>query len=227
MKENLTLEQLLAIRDGDVSKLQDDIVNGDDCQRQLKALDSVAGAFFLEAEMPPPSNAYAKIQAAIEDKQRLQKAQEQQTLQMMAASQTSGKSPRWQSISSAIYTLAFAVAFTGLVSLYSSHRENEFAVQSNLALQANIQALKDNSRGLEYVLQSVGARNDILSNTDRLEADRLYWRLMMVDQKIQEGNRNENPNEEQISLWRDRVDTLTQLNQLYYTNQSLLDNSEL
>lgn len=227
MTNHASLEQLLEIRDGEASPAQAHVSQCDFCQEQLTALDNPAGLLFLEAETPPPPNAYAKIQAALEEKRRMQQASETPMLHAMPEVQGAVTSSRWQSTSTAIYTLAFAVAFTGLVSLYSSQRESEFAAQNNLALQASIQALKDNSRGLEHVLQSVGARGDILSNTDRLEADRLYWRLMMVDQKIQEGNRNENFDEEQVSLWRDRVDTLTQLNQLYYTNKSLLDSSEL
>jgi len=110
--------------------------------------------------------------------------------------------------------------FTGLVSLYTFQGQQQARIETQ-ALQASIQSLMDNSRGLESVLQQVADQDGTLASVDSATAERLQWRLMMVDQKIHESESSDTVSYEQIKeLWADRIDALTALNTLYYTNQA-------
>lgn len=132
----------------------------------------------------------------------------------------------WTSVNTAIYSLTAAVMFTGLVSLYTFHGQEDSRIESR-ALQASIQSLMDNSRGLESVLQQVAAQNNAFTSSDQSVVERLQWRLMLVDQKIHESESSDDASYEQIkALWAARIDALTELNQLYYTNQVAVTSGE-
>lgn len=216
-----TLEQLLMIRDGEPCKAAQHVAQCAQCQAHVSALDVPSSYLFLEAEVPPPVEGWKKIQARIQ-------SSTDQTSKPQDSGSVLASISKWHSLSSALYALSIAVVFTGVATLYSSQRQSDLASQNYLAMQNSIQALKDNSRGLEQVLQKVEARqSDLLTGKDQLAAERLYWQLMMVDQEIQESSRTQAMDNEQMRLlWEDRVNALTQLNQLYYANQSLISDTQ-
>jgi len=143
------------------------------------------------------------------------------------ASSISASKPKfWASINTAIYSLAAAVMFTGMVSFYTSQDQQQTRLETR-ALNASIQTLMDSSRGLENVLHEVIAQNRNLAISDQALADRLQWQLMLVDQEIHESERSDELSYEQVkALWNKRVNALTELNKLYYTNQVAVNDAQ-
>ena len=98
-------------------------------------------------------------------------------------------------------------------------------------MQANIQELMLNSRGMERALQRVAMQSDLLSGAEQSQADRLHWRLAYVDRLIQDNNMQtvgaQYATEQVEELWSERIRALTQLNQLYYQRRQTLNDSEI
>ncbi len=235
--EHALLEELVAIRDGDISAVAAHVDECVFCQARLEEVHctarSLQEALLFEAELPVPSAVWTKLETQLENQSSVEFGHVNTEAYVPRdktffgpqshGDQLSGhlalKPSFWTSINSAIYSLAAAVMFTGAVSLYTFHGQQGSRVETQ-ALQASIQSLMDNSRGLESVLQQVAARNSVLTLSDQSTVERLQWRLMLVDEKIHESESTDDISYEQIkALWAARIDALTELNQLYYTNQ--------
>lgn len=235
-----SLDDLISIRDGEWRAVSAHISDCEFCQARLEEVysagEKLKDHLLFEAERPVPTTAWAAIQAQLEERgsdthvlpmgfAASEAINEQSTAgQIIAGSKTTSF---WSSINTAIYSLAAAIVFTGSVSLYTFQGQQQARVEAR-ELQASIQSLMDNSRGLESVLQEVAAQNSALSLSDQSAVERLQWRLMMVDQKIHESESSDDVSYEQIkALWADRIDALNELNRLYYTNQVSMNNGEI
>lgn len=227
--EHASISDLVAMRDGERPTAHAHVAQCVFCQTRLEEVYSSAkslqDALIFEAELPVPANVWANLQEHLQAQPNSHNGVEGSSDDQVVSTgllqtQLAGQKPSfWTSVNSAIYSLAAAVMFTGMVSLYTFHGQQDSRVQSQ-ALQASIQSLMDNSRGLESVLQQVAAQNSALTLSDQSAAERLQWRLMLVDQQIHESESSDDASYEQIkALWAARIDALTELNQLYYTNQ--------
>jgi hypothetical protein len=128
------------------------------------------------------------------------------------------------SLSKPIYALAASIAFVGIVSVFMFSQQQNEQMQTQI-MQASLNELMLNSRGLEHVLQRVADQNQALGVASQKAADRLYWRLTNVDQLI---NQVSPDNTERMEvLWSDRIEALNALNQIYYQQQSTLTTSEI
>lgn len=235
-----SLDDLISIRDGEWRAASAHISDCEFCQARLEEVHSAGEELrdhlLFEAERPVPKTAWAAIQAQIAERdsntlsQTMGFASSAPSIEHTSAQNVfaGGKATSfWSSINTAIYSLAAAIVFTGSVSLYTFQGQQQARVEAR-ELQASIQSLMDNSRGLESVLQEVAAQNSALSLSDQSAVERLQWRLMMVDQKIHESESSNDVSYEQIkALWADRIDALNELNKLYYTNQVSMNNGEI
>ena len=130
------------------------------------------------------------------------------------------------SLTRAIYTLAASIAFVGLISVFMLNQQNTQQQRASNQMQASINQLMLNSRGLETVLQQVVAQNDVLSDDDRAAAERLYWKLTYVDQELQATNSDSQQDAERLQiLWSDRVEVLNELNRLFYQRKDNVVNA--
>ncbi len=227
-----TLAELVSIRDGEKLAIRSHVEQCTFCQSRLEEVYSVAAslhdAMMFQAELPVPETAWAAIQSKLEE-QRISadgsslNANQHTEHAVSLDAHVISKPSIWSSVNTAIYSLAAAVMFTGMVSLYTSQGQQQVKIETQ-ALQASIQGLMDSSRGLESVLQGVAAQNRTLAFADASEVERLKWRLMLVDQRIHESEESGDISYETVkSLWGERVDALTQLNKLYYTNQVAIE----
>ena len=135
-------------------------------------------------------------------------------------------SQRQNSLSRAIYALAASILVTGFIGLYMFGQQGP-GQQQDQFMQASIQDLMLDSRGMERALQKVALQKELLTVAERSVADRLYWRLAYVDQMIHDNDADGNDPVRIEALWNERVDALTELNQLYYQRQQALDESEI
>lgn len=219
-----SIDQLLEIKDGLENSLSGHVQNCDHCQAELRELQSLNQAIFDTANSVPPTRVFDRIQASLAAENN--SSDEFAPLALVAVS-TKPQS-RWASLNTAIYTLAFSILVTGLVGFYTINNQQTVAFQQTEQLQASIEQLMLNSRGLESVLTRVKAQDNGLSPAERDVADRLYWRLMYVDQMIHEsyGQDQQDPQKMQV-LWGDRVNALTELNQLYYGGPTNVGDPEI
>ena len=68
----------------------------------------------------------------------------------------------------------------------------------------------------------------MLSSAEQSAAERLYWRLSYVDQMIHENSASSETNPERVkTLWNERIEALTGLNQIYYQRKQEFDDSEI
>ena len=233
-----SLEELLAIRDGEQIDKSSHVNTCTFCQARLEdvfsAASSLQATMLFDADLPVPSGVWNSL----EDKLRAKGVTEIDSTAGVSesllsesnisinnasnlnASNLSASKPKfWTSINTAIYSLAAAVMFTGMVNFYNSQDQQQTQLETR-TLNASIQTLMDSSRGLENVLHEVIAQNRNLAISDQVLADRLQWQLMLVDQEIHESERSDELSYEQVrALWDKRVNALTELNKLYYTNQ--------
>ncbi|NND82011.1 MAG: hypothetical protein HKN50_06235 [Gammaproteobacteria bacterium] len=216
-----SIEQLLQIKDGETLAISAHVHECELCRSELAALGEVGQALFFAAEQPVPAGMWQRIEraAAAHEATALDHYVDAGTapdeLVMAAARQ-----PRWSSLSAAIYTLALSVFVTGMVLFYGNNVQQNQSLQQTQLLQASMTELMLNSRGLEQVLQRASLQNELLSDSERNMVERLHWRLQYVDQMIQENNAPEQGDQERIkTLWNERIDTLNELNQLYYSAQ--------
>ncbi len=228
-----SLTDLMSIRDGDRSTAFTHVQQCEFCQARLEEVHTAArnvhDSMLFEAELPVPTRVWANIEAQLRANgiSELEPHGGAVNTELLLAQQTVKKQSMWSSINTAIYSLAAAVMFTGLVSLYTFQGQQQSLAETQ-ALQASIQSLMDNSRGLESVLQQAANDDGALAVSDQSLVERLQWRLMLVDQKIHESESSDDISYEQIkALWAERIDALTQLNQLYYTNQVAVNDGEI
>lgn len=207
------IEQLLDIKDGLETSMSGHVQSCDHCTAELRELQSLTQAMYDTANMSPPSHVFDRIQASLSTSDNELNGQVPQNLIAAAATPSS----RWGSLNTAIYTLALSILVTGLVGFYSLNSQQTVAFKQAEELQASIEQLMLNSRGLESVLQRVNDQSSGLTVAERDVADRLYWRLMYVDQMIHEnnGNYDADPKKTKV-LWGDRVEALTELNELFF-----------
>lgn len=236
--EHATLKELLAIRDGEYSTKLDHVSQCSFCQARLEEVYSAAAnlqsSLMFEADLPVPERVWTQLERRLREKGVSENDHQSpwstaQPTNVVAAMSTKAKPSFWSSINAAIYSLAAAIMFTGMVSLYNSNNQNQSQFETQ-ALQASIQNLMDSSRGLESVLQEVVTQNQSRSAglANQSEIDRLKWQLMLVDQKINESEQTDSVSYEDVkALWGERVETLTELNKLYYSNQVAKSSGEI
>jgi hypothetical protein len=223
------IEDLLAINDGEHNsvseKTREHVQSCADCQRQLNALattlENVGPTMLKEFDYEPSAEVWTRVQNSIESKTN------SATTELASTASVSNvlpmRSGNVQSLTRAVYALAASIAFVGLVSvfMFSGNSQNQQA----LLLQASVDQLMTNSRGLEQSLQQVVKQNEVLSVANQQAADRLYWRLTYVDQLIQDASP---ANSEQLQvLWNDRVEALNELNKLYFERDIGVSRSEI
>ena len=209
-----TIEQLLDIKDGIESPMTEHVETCELCQAELAYLQKMGEQVFDAMDTEPPSGSWDRILA-------------ESGLQNNVADNLHYLEPakNHNPLSRAIYTLAASIMFVGLVSIFMVSQQNSVR-QQNDQMQATINQLMLNSRGLETVLQQVVVQNETLSEADRAAAERLYWRLTYVDQALHEANPDEPEDAERIKiLWSDRIEVLNELNRLFYQRQDALASS--
>lgn len=224
------IDDLLAINDGDHNgvsqETREHVQSCDDCQQQLNSvaatLGNVGPTMFKEFDHEPREDVWARVQNSINSKTSPAETVLVSTtgISNVLPMRSSGNV---QSLTRAIYALAASIAFVGLVSVFmlSGNSQNQQA----LLLQASVDQLMTNSRGLEQSLQQVVKQNEVLSVANQQAADRLYWRLTYVDQLIQDASP---ANSEQLQvLWNDRVEALNELNKLYFERDIGVSRSEI
>ena len=234
VNEHASLSDLVAMRDGERVATAAHVERCEFCQARLEEVysnaKSLQDTLLFEAELPVPAAVWSNLEQHLRDTTvaddhtppDIATVQHNPTI----GSYAHAKPSFWSSVNTAIYSLTAAVVFTGLVSLYTFQGQQDSRIETR-ALQASIQSLMDSSRGLENVLENVVAQNSTLTLSDQSAAERLQWRLMLVDQKIHESESSGDVSYEQIkALWASRIDALTELNQLYYTNQVAVNDGE-
>ncbi len=240
VNEHATLSDLIMIRDGGENDKDAHVRDCQFCQARLEdvcaAAQSLQNTLLFSAELPVPASAWQRIESKLRERgiteqydaldpvgqqDNRRDADPNSSLDYALSPKTAAsKAPFWASVNTAIYSLALAIVFTGGVSLYTFNGQQEARVEAR-ELQASIQNLMDNSRGLESVLQQVADQRNgnVMSVADRSAIDRLQWRLMLVDQQIHESESSDDVTYDQIkALWGERIEALTELNELYYAN---------
>jgi hypothetical protein len=225
-----TIEQLLEIKDGQQNSASNHVQSCECCQQELHALRELNEQLFVAADLAPSPELWERIRRSSQTlKESQQTASELASAPIELVAAHSGQSAvvQQRTLSNAIYTLAASILVTGFIGLYLF--SNSIGGQSqNELLQANIQQLMINSRGMEQALKDVSIQSELLTTAQRSEADRLYWQLAYVDQMIHESNvdAKSDPQRTEV-LWNNRVKALRKLNQLYYERQKTLDESEI
>lgn len=253
MNENMhaTTEQLLEIKDGLTNSVSAHVEGCRHCQDELQQLLCLNNQLFDAADQQPRPELWSRIVASVEmnddpdssndgqegssaiavgtiaQERSLSGSAEHTNVPTELLLANSSSLNNTQSLSKAIYSLAASVLLTGFIGLYIFGQQGSSNQQAAL-LQANIQELMLNSRGMELALQNVSLQSGVLSRSEQSAAERLYWRLTYVDQMIHEDNADAESNPERIkTLWNERIDALTGLNQIYNQRQQELDDSEI
>lgn len=243
-----TTEQLLEIKDGLSNSVAAHVKECQFCQNELEELRCLNSQMFDAANQQPRPELWRRIVASLKmtsDVQNVQEGGNKVALRAIAEERSLSSSAEHadvpielliasssqlnntQSLSKAIYSLAASVLVTGFIGLYVFGQQSPSNQQAAL-LQANIQELMLNSRGMELALQNVSLQSELLSSSEQSAAERLYWRLTYVDQMIHEDSADNESNPERIkTLWNERIDALTGLNQIYNQRQQELDDSEI
>jgi hypothetical protein len=248
-------EQLLEIRDGLANDVSSHVASCTQCQAELQGLRVLSQALLDVGNDSARPGVWARILTSAEglnpwlpddrannDSQARglnlsnSMAGADVPLDLLIADQAAGNNSNHslfanaRSLTAAVYTLAGSIFVTGFFGLYM-FQQGDANNQQTQMMQANIQALMLNSRGMERSLQSVSMQSDLLSGPEQSQADRLHWRLARVDRLIQDNNMQsvgaQYASEQVEELWAERIRALTQLNQLYYQRQQTLDDSEI
>lgn len=213
------IDQLLDIINGEQSSMLEHVTDCKQCQSALGELQSfeyeVGLQLFDAADKVPSDDVWNRIQSSLEP---------QPLVAPVVNNVLAFSSTPQQSLTRAVYALAASIAFVGVVSVFMFSQQQSTQLQSQV-IQASLNELMLNSRGLEHVLQKVADQNQALSVVNQKAADRLYWRLTYVDQLIDQAS-PENPERMEV-LWNDRIDALNALNQIYYQRDSTLNAPEI
>ena len=213
-----TIEQLNELRDGLSNEMATHVQSCTQCQAEMAYLDKMAKEIFAAADQAPSDDAWQRILAASD----LPTAKIMPLNTPMPPATANPNS----SLTRAIYTLAASIAFVGLISVFMLNQQSTQQQRASHQMQASINQLMLNSRGLETVLQQVVAQNDVLSEDDRAAAERLYWKLTYVDQELQATNSDSQHDAERLQiLWSDRVEVLNELNRLFYQRKDNVVNA--
>lgn len=213
-----TIEQLNELRDGLSNEMATHVQSCTQCQAEMAYLDKMAKEIFDAADQAPSDDAWQRILAASD----LPTAKIMPLNTPMPLATANPNS----SLTRAIYTLAASIAFVGLISVFMLNQQSTQQQRASHQMQASINQLMLNSRGLETVLQQVVAQNDVLSEDDRAAAERLYWKLTYVDQELQATNSDSQHDAERLQiLWSDRVEVLNELNRLFYQRKDNVVNA--
>lgn len=214
-----TIEQLTEIRDGLDTPMTDHVQSCEQCQAEMAYLDKLAGQVFASVDQKPSDAAW----------QRILEASSLQTASVVGfppVQQDSQIGKPNTSLTRAIYTLAASIAFVGLISVFMVTQQTSQQQQATSQMQASINQLMLNSRGLENVLQQVVVQEDGLSESDKAAAERLYWKLTSVDQALQDAKPDTPEDAERLRiLWTDRVEVLNELNRLFYQRRDNVINA--
>ena len=227
-----TIEQLLEIKDGHQNGASLHLTGCERCQAELAALEMLNDGLFEAADAVPRPEVWDRIEQSAAANQTDSLTPTVPAELLAAQAQAYGNAGvvaanQQRSISHAIYTLAASILVTGFIGLYMFSQNINSQTQNEL-LQANIQQLMINSRGMEQALQQVSLQSELLSAAERSETDRLYWQLAYLDQKIHDSSSELESNPQRLEvLWNNRIQALRELNQIYYQRQQELDDSEL
>lgn len=219
-----TIEQILEIIEGEQNAASAHVRDCERCQQEIVALKALSQQLFDEADQVPDAALWDRIEATVSNAgDNSGSAGNVAPVKRLDFQHASQQRP----LSYAIYTLAASILITGFIGLFVfSHNLNDRS-QTEL-LQANIQQLMINSRGMEQALEKVSLQSELLTASERSQADRLYWQLAYLDQRIHESNVDVSTDPQRVEvLWNDRVQALRDLNQLYYRRQQALDDSEI
>lgn len=224
-----TNEQLLEIIDGEQCEMSQHVSSCEHCQialTELKSFQSDIGKqMFAVADRVPSDGVWEKIQSSLDQEHFDANSLDQQAdvIQQPSNVHPLVAVPQ-HSLSRPIYALAASIAFVGIVSVFMFSQQQNNQLQTQI-MQASLNELMLNSRGLEHALQKVADQNLALNVANQKAADRLYWRLTYVDQLINQASPD---NTERMEvLWNDRIDALNELNQIYYRQESTLNASEI
>jgi len=213
------IEQLLEIMDGEPSSMREHVAECKQCQialNELKSFEAEVGLkMFDTADKVPSRDVWSRIQNSLEEQQVVE--QRGSNVHTLAVAQP-------QSLTKAIYALAASIAFVGVIAVFMFSQQQNAQLQTQI-MQASLNELMLNSRGLEQVLQKVADQNQALSVANQKAAERLYWRLTYVDQLIDQAA-PENTERMEV-LWNDRIEALNELNQIYYQQDSTLSAPEI
>lgn len=212
------IDQLLEIKNGEQSLKREHVAECEQCQvalSELQLFESEIGLqMFDAADKVPSENVWARIQNSIE----------QQSSTLNTPNVVALVAARQPSLSRPIYALAASIAFVGVVAVFMFSQQQNAQLNTQV-MQASLNELMLNSRGLEQVLQKVADQNQALSVVNQKAADRLYWKLAYVDQLIDQAG-PENTERMEV-LWNDRIEALNSLNQIYYQRHTALKSSEI
>lgn len=219
-----SIEELLEIKDGEHNAASQHVAACDHCQRELATLHALNQQLFAVADQSPRAELWQRIQETAGQHATTAPAAAV-PMELLAGQYQNQRQQR--SLSNAIYTLAASVLMTGFIGLYMFSQNGNLQTNDQL-MQANIQQLMINSRGMEQALNKVALQSELLTTSQRTEADRLYWQLAYLDQMIHESNTTSHTDPQRLEvLWNNRIQALRELNQLYYQRQQTLDDSEI
>lgn len=216
-------KELLAIRDGEANDMRNHVENCDECQQKLTTLDSIAEKLFECFDSEPSDHVWASIQESMNERDNSQSLFNEDSQTVIDNNVVSLKANNMHALTRSIYALAASIAFVGVfaIFMFTNNSQN----QQTQLLQASINQLMTNSRGLEQSLQQVALQNQTLSNSNQQIADRLYWRLTHVDQLIQAANPDDS--DQMKTLWNNRIEALNALNKLYFEREGVVAASEI
>lgn len=220
--QHATTEQLLEIRDGIRLPISDHVEGCAICQAELTAIEEITEGMFTQADQRPPREVWQRIRSTLADREAL--STEPPMGIMGAAPAPVAEVSVWKTMTGAVYALAASVMFAGVISVYFFGQQNALQ-QQNQFLQASMNELMLNSRGLEQVRQQVAAQGQILNANHQASIDRLYWRISYLDQQLNAIDLNQPEQALQAKdLWTARVDALNEINKLYYQTNVVADN---
>ena len=184
-------EQLLGIKDDGDSQSSQHVRHCQICQKallELKQIQSELQSLSTQA----PVGMWNKIQSEYEFKQN--------------TNHSSG-------LIKSIYTLAASILLTGGLLVFSNYQQ----AQSNLKQFQDITQLMANSSALENSI-AMHANSGQINSETLYQNEKLKWRLMLIDQKMQSTQTDDLNNH--IILWQDRIRALTDLNQNMTANNT-------
>ena len=233
--KHASIDDLLEIKDGLENAMSAHVHECGVCQFELDALRRINHELFAIADQRPSPDLWHKIERAagrsgstgvetplgLQTNQHSQNRRARPRISILPHSASNDNS-----LSRAIYTLAASILVTGFIGLYMFGQNHNSSSQNEL-MQASIQQLMINSRGMEQALQTVSLDSELLSVAERSRADRLYWQLAYLDQEIHQSKFNPDSDQQRLEvLWGNRVRALRDLNQLYYQRQLELQDSK-
>ena len=225
-----SLEQLLELKDSVHNEAAEHAAACELCQRELESLKALGQQIFVDADQTPDPQVWDRItqSVALRNEHATEQEYERGSVPLDLLIADRAQANNVGTLSKAVYSLAASILVTGLIGLYLYGQQNVSTSTQNQMLQASIQELMLNSRGMERILEKVALQNELLTTAEQSAAERLYWRLTYVDQMIHEDSANIQSDPARIKvLWNDRIDALTELNQIYYQRQQTLDDSEI